>query len=343
MRHARRVLSCLLLFGLFASAALAADRPPRVKRIGFWESVFKLAPELRFGEAPRELVDYVHQDNIKQGYPQVPRRAKLDPTFKGEVRQAMASLPPAVKDALGPKFAGVYFIENLGSTGWSEEIVDRKGKVVAGVIVLDAGVLSKQRANAWATWKEGTPFRSDARWKLAAEIERGAQDTRVQAIQYILLHEIGHVLAMGTSLLPSSDLEPKEALARGPYSFLDMSWQIGPKDNWASIYDGGFLIRPDIVYYTGAKLDGARMEDAYLQLKGTNFATLYGATNPFDDFAEAFVNYVHVQVMKRPFAVRIYKDNKLVLTYGDCWQETRCAKKRRVIEQVLGITAEGAR
>ena len=73
----------------------------------------------------------------------------------------------------------------------------------------------------------------------------------------------------------------------------------------------------------------------YRQLEGTNFATLYAATHPGDDFAEAFANYVHVVMLKKPFEIVIRQGDRVVRRYGACWDEGRCATKRRLLEEIL--------
>ncbi len=80
------------------------------------------------------------------------------------------------------------------------------------------------------------------------------------------------------------------------------------------------------------------MASVYEQLEQTNFVTLYGATAPVDDFADAFASYVHTVLMGRPLEIRIFQDEQLVKTYLACWAETRCAEKRKVIEQLLQST-----
>ena len=64
----------------------------------------------------------------------------------------------------------------------------------------------------------------------------------------------------------------------------------------------------------------------------------YGVTANLDDFADAFASYVHTVLMGRPLEIRIFQDEQLVKTYLSCWAETRCAEKRKVIEQLLQLT-----
>ena len=77
------------------------------------------------------------------------------------------------------------------------------------------------------------------------------------------------------------------------------------------------------------------MVETYAALEKTNFPTLYAATNPFDDFAESFASYVHTVLMRKPFAVRIYRDGRLEKEYGSCWDQPRCAEKRKILEGLL--------
>ena len=60
------------------------------------------------------------------------------------------------------------------------------------------------------TWKEGTPFKKDPTLAIDARIEPAATDDRRRAIQYILLHELGHVIAAAGKLGPSWELSGVE-------------------------------------------------------------------------------------------------------------------------------------
>jgi hypothetical protein len=313
------------------------ERANAIKQLAFWRAALARPLEQRIGAAPAPLLEYVDLDNQQQGFPNKPRPPVLPAGFMPDVRAALAGLPAPVRRAMASKLAGIHFVDNLGSTGWTEEILDAQGRPVAGVIVLDAAVLAKQRANSWATWKESTPFKPDPHWRLAAQIERPADDNRVQAIQYILLHEMGHVLAIGTDLHPNANLSPADLPAQPPYPFYRLSWGVSPQGRYATRYDAQFPQRKDVVYYLGAKLAGAQMAGAYKALESTNFATLYAVTNPFDDFAEAFVTYVHTEMMGRPFKVQVFRDGKPVVEYGACWREARCADKRKFVEKALGL------
>ncbi len=314
----------------------AAKKSP-VRTLDFWAK--RLAEPIgeRIGPAPQELVDYLEIDNALNGFPEKPRAAKLSPAFLADARGALADLLPALRKLMGPTFAGVYFLEDLGGTGFTDAIRDKPGaKPAAAYIVLDAKVLEHHRANGWATWKENTPFKPGDGFRLEATIEEAGEDTRRSAIRYILLHEFGHVVAATRDLHPMWDVAPRDLPANGKWPFFDLSWKVDrQKGAYASKFDDAFPLRKSVVYYLGAKLEASQMTPAYKALDGTNFPTLYGATSFGDDFAESFASYVHTQVLKRPWVIRITKDGQPDFTYRTCWDDPRCVEKRDILETLL--------
>ncbi|MCE9640926.1 MAG: hypothetical protein K8S22_12400, partial [Betaproteobacteria bacterium] len=197
---------------------------------------------------------------------------------------------------------------------------------------------SKRNANAWATWKENTPFVARPGFKLTAEIESQEGNNRKNAIQYILLHELGHVLPIGENFHPFWGIPPKDVPPAENYPYFGLSWAVDrPNNQYVTLFDASFLQRKDIVYYFGAKLAADQMVATYDNLERTNFVTLYSATRPGDDFAEAFASYVHTVLMRKPWEIRIYANGKLAKVYGPCWREARCAEKKKILERFLGV------
>lgn len=304
------------------------------KKLAFWGAAFAKPVDERLGAAPAELVEILALDNIGNGFPNRPRPSRLAPEFMADVRAAIAGIPESVKKRLATKLAGIYFVDDFGGTGFTDNIYAGDNDPVAGFIVLDPTVLEKQTANAWATWKERSPFKPDPAWSLEARIESRELDNRVQAIQYILLHEIGHVLSIGRDFHPNWNLNARNVGDTARFPFFSLSWRVD-NGRYASVFDEAFPQRRRVVFYFGAKLDGAEMVGAYEALERTNFPTLYAATHPGDDFAESFANFVHVVIMGKPFDIRFTRDGRVVKTYRDCWGEERCAAKRRILEEFL--------
>ena len=315
---------------------LKASQSHPARTAAFWKATLARPIDERIGPAPRGVVEYLHIDNLLNGFPEKPRSSQLSAEFMADVRGAVADLPPAVRRVFDGTFAGVWFVDDLGGTGYTDMFRDERDRPVGGFVVLDAAVLGKFTANAWATWKENTPFKPQDGWKLDARIEGASGDTRRGAIRYILLHELGHVLSINRDVHPRWDMAPKDVPPSARFPFFDLSWTIDRKESrYASKYDGAFPARRLVVYYLGAKLAASDMPAAYASLRKTNFPTLYAATSPGDDFAESFVSYVHTVLMKRPWEITLRYNGKVVKAYRTCWDEARCAAKRRILEDLL--------
>jgi hypothetical protein len=307
-----------------------------IKSRAYWEQAFAKPIEQRIGPAAAELIDFITQDNIMQSFPNRPRPPSLAPEFLQDVQQAFTELPAAVKRRLEDKLAGIYFAEDFGGTGFTDAIADADGKESIGFVVLDSAILSAYVANAWATWKENTPFRHQAGFKLEAEIEEKSDDNRKNAIQFILLHELGHVLSIGEKIHPPWTMPTQDVQATDDLEYFSLSWA-PPKgsERYTTLFDDHFPQRKDIIYYFGAKLSGDQMAATYDKLEATNFPTLYALNQPGDDWAEAFATYVHTVMLHKPFAIRLYHDDRLIKDYTSCWAEKRCAGKRKIIERFL--------
>jgi hypothetical protein len=340
------LLACVPLFATAQTAPVCAPsdmkcldkavREHAVTRLAYWQLAFAKPVEERIGAAPPELVDYVTLQNMRDGFPNRPRAAAMTPAFVADLRAAFVELPPQVKHLLSPKLAGLYVMDDLGGSGYTDYIYDAQSRPVAGFSAFDRAFLEPRTANEWATWKENTPFRPQAGWRLVETIEDSAQDNRKNAIQYILLHELGHELSIGGNFHPRWDVEPKDAGSAADYPYFALSWTIAKDEkHYPTRFDAMFPERKDVVYYFGAKLPADQMLSIYSKLEHTNFATLYSVNHPGDDFAEAFANYVHVVLMKKPFRITIYHDGKIVKVYSSCWAEARCAEKRKILEQLL--------
>ena len=305
-------------------------------RLAYWQNALAKPVEQRIGAAPPELAEYVNLDNIKNGYPDKPLAVVPPPDFLDDLRDAIDEMPAAFKRLLAPKLAGIYFVKDLGSTGYGDLVRDAASKPVAGFVVLDALLLSRQTANAWATWKENTPFKSQSGCQLTAEIETAEQDNRKNAIQYILLHELSHILAINENIHPDWTVEPRDVQSTAEFPFYRLSWSIDRESNrYVSIFDKAFPQRKDVVYYLTPRLFSDQMVATYTNLERTSFATLYAATNPFDDFAEALTTYIHTVLMKKPFEIRIHVNGRLAKVYRSCWTQQRCAQKRTILERLL--------
>jgi len=307
-----------------------------IKTLAFWKDSLARPLQERVAVGSAEVVEFLVLDTVAQSIPTRPRMASAAPELIADVRAAIAELPAAVKRLLERKLAGIRFVEDIGGTGFTDVVNDDRGAPAAAFVVLDSSVLARRRANEWATWKESSPFRDDGVHRLEAVIEPARSDDRMHAIQYILLHEFGHVLSVGGRFHPSWEVAPVKLGSTAGFPFFELSWTVSrATGRYATRFDEAFRERASVVYYFGAKLDGAQMASTYEQLERTNFPTLYAATHPGDDFAESFASYVHTVRMRKPWEIRLARDGRPVKVYGSCWEQERCAAKRAILDAML--------
>jgi hypothetical protein len=302
----------------------------------FWRDEWKRPLLERLRPAPPELVDYVNLDNRLNGYPERPRAAAADGAFIADLRSALEEMPEAVRNLAADRLGGIFLVDDLGGTGFTDIIEGADRQEVGGYVLLDAGVLSRFTANAWASWKENTPFKPRDGYELQARIEAQNGDNRKNAIQYILLHELAHVISVGNNIHPPWTVEPRDVRLNMQHRFFSQSWRVDRwRNTYVSVFDADFPQRSNVAYYFGAKLDAADMAPTYASLEKTNFASLYAATRPGDDFAESFASYVHVVLMGRPWRVTISHGGEIVKEFSACWDEPRCRDKRELLERIL--------
>lgn len=342
MSRSLAISTVILLVGLAAPAAASAE--PAVTDLAFWDGYRLDRPlEERIYPAPPALIAYLVEDNVKGGYSERPRAAEPDEAFLADMRSAIAGLPGPVQRLVGRRLIGVFPVEDLGSTAYAELVRDAAGAAVAAFLALDVGVIDTP-ANAWATWRANTPFLPKHGFGVRVRIEVAEDDTRRNAMQYIMMHEFGHVAAVGTDIHPSWDQPftagPEALCAR--YDFPCLSWTVDGDGRYRSLFEDTFPLRSKVRFYKGPseRLPIEAAPAIYADLEETNFLSLYGATTPYEDFAETLVSYVHTQLLDRPYSVDVVADGEVVDVLSSCWDTGRCDAKRAYLERLLARFAD---
>ena len=140
----------ILCLGLLLIAACSSNGPFECKSqncllskkeanpsrsLEFWQSRLQKPLDQRLDRIPEELLEYIRLDNRLNGYPASVTRFE-DREAVALLRQAFASLPTRVHDLVRSKLAGIFLVDNLGTSGYTESIRDQTGKPVAGILVL---------------------------------------------------------------------------------------------------------------------------------------------------------------------------------------------------------------
>jgi hypothetical protein len=302
----------------------------------FWNEQLQLPLLARFGPSPQEIVQYVTLVNQLTDNPGLPTIAEAPDQLLAEVREAMRDMPAVVHHLLDEApLLGVYFASGLGSSAVTDVVVSPEGAILGFVTVLDIDACMNRSANEWATWKENTPFGDLGDYALELMIEDRAGDNRKNAIQFLLLHEFGHVVTGCRGFLPDWWVDPQTLGMSEDYPFLHLSWRIDDEKKIVPRAAEDFTLRSQLGFYLDRDLPREAMLEVYRELRGTSFATAYAVTNAYEDFAESFATYVHTVLMGKPYALRISHQGKELLRLEDYWMAPRSAAKRLFIERLL--------
>lgn len=253
-------------------------------------------------------IEYTVQMNQIDGFSEVPTISQSTDQMIARLENIKKSFRPEINAMFDQFLYAIYFCEKLGGTGLTGFVYNNDlNKPVGGFIIIDSSMISK-KANDWISYKENSVFRTGD-IKLQIQIEKEEDNTIDNALRYILLHEMGHIISNTMGITP--DMR-KASLEFDSYPFFNGVW-IGEE---VSVYDSKiFPFRPKVKYYSSPssrlKLDLV-WDQVYPMLDKTRFTSLYGATNALDDFAESFVSYIHCILDNRPWELTLTKKDKVI-------------------------------
>jgi hypothetical protein len=319
-------------------AAMIFTRNPQA-----WTDLQRQPLHERILPLPAEVRDFVLQVNQATGLDAVPQAVAPNDVLRADLRAALTGMPNGVLDLVAPLLLGICLGRNLGSSGATDIVVDgRDGRILGCIVLLDVDLMAAHTANSWATWKDNLPFLSGPGFTLDTTIADPHDDTRANALQFLLLHEFGHVLTADGDFLPRWWESAPDAQFSWDFSYLALSWTTNAAGRFVPQAASDFDLRGVVDFYGNNKLDGEAIVMAYAGLELADFASLYGATNPYDDFAECFATYVHVEMMGKPHVLRIDLDGAPQAWLESFWANERSAPKRAFMERMFGIAAPQA-
>ncbi|WP_312518230.1 hypothetical protein [Massilia sp.] len=305
-----------------------------------WTELFQLPLHQRLLPLPPVVRDFVHQVNLATGVDAVPEAAGIDPDLQADLEAALAGMPAAVRALVAPRLLGICVGRGLGSCGITDIVVDADdGRLLGCIVLLDLDLMGERGANAWATWKDNLPFHGGPGFTVDTALADAHDDTRAGALQFLLLHEFGHVLSADGDFLPRW----WEPVPQRAFPFLDLSWTTDEAGRFVARAGSDFDLRGVVDFYGVNKLESDALVSAYAGLELSDFPSLYGATNPYDDFAECFATYVHAEMMGRPYVLRIDHDGRPQAWLESFWNSPRSAPKRAFMQALLGHAANDTR
>ncbi|MEM7180703.1 MAG: hypothetical protein AAF518_07310 [Spirochaetota bacterium] len=157
---------------------------------------YKLAPNWTDRIHPLEGIHlkYARRMNEIDKFREVPQPSKRTEEMRKEVLALSKTFTPKIQELINKHVYGIYFCEQLGSTGLTGYIFS-KGKPAGGFVILDTNMINKP-ANDWISDKENTVFKKSESYSLRMEIEYEKSNTPLNTMRYIFLHELGHILGV---------------------------------------------------------------------------------------------------------------------------------------------------
>lgn len=272
----------------WAKTSMGLQENTMPKKSGVWsERVYPMD-----SERTKTLLEVNEIDGVED----VPSPTKDLSLWKNRLFELHKLYPKEVNDLANDLVYGIYFIRNLGSTGLTGIIRDKDGKPMGGIIFLDSELLS-EGGNDWATKKKNSAFQKSETQSIEVHLDNS--NSLQTALSFILLHELGHILAIVKHYAPDYSEEIRDF--RGYPYFQDVWWS----ETFSPYENTFFPERPKLKFYQKNPTipifpDGKFL---YKKLTNTQFLSLYAATNADDTFAEAFAQYIHVSVLKNEYKV----------------------------------------
>lgn len=283
--------------------------------------------EERVSVAPIEIVDFLKIDNQLIGLDEVPSVTNIEPSFVHAVRESISLLPDTVKEEVEDHLMSIYLVSNLGSSGYSK-VIAASSSTKAGYIVIDQDKLTAN-PNDWATNRLNSAFKSEVTVdrRLQMFIDDENKEDGLAGIQFILLHEIGHVIGECKSIMVLENEIAMEEL------FSHISW-VSPNK---SKYDSMFTDRSKIKFYSIPSMRSPYAEEVFKTLTiSTSFPSLYSVLNPSEDFAESFAIYVHSVILGRPYRVEFKDNGQIKVLLDSPFEHDRLEMKKRLLDKYFG-------
>ncbi len=261
----------------------------------------------RIGRAPDFVLNYAKDLDQNDRY----RGRVLDEESKMKASRAMASLPAYLTRTLRQRLLGIYFIEGLAGSGFTEWAADGNGTIYS-FMVFNPRIM-KMSASELLTWRENTAFSAGNRGP-AVSIACGKD---LDGFLYILLHEALHVYDYAYGVTPWCDegIKKFQGISSDSSAYTDGIW-CGYSSPCKKLWFAGKVG----FYGLGGKapLSRSKAIAAYDALSGSPFVSLYGTLSWAEDFAEAGSFYHLTEVLGAEYRIDVLTDGKTVRSYRPC-------------------------
>lgn len=321
----------------------------KVRKIGYWESQLKRPINKRMNLDDQALTDHVVKAYALSSEPssilniRTPSDEDKIKQFESKLKLTLEELGPQFKKILEQKIVSFVPMENVNSSGMILDIPsrDKNGDpVYHGIVVMNIDHFLMP-TNQWASLRlESQYIGKDGKHLEISLNEPSKIESKnlpnsisdIDGARYQLLRQIGLVITMGTHLVPlKQKLNGIDKNFDSDQSwFAKLSWKT---ENGRTHSRFKNILSPKLLANIGKNI--ASIETLYEKLEMTNFPTLAATKSVSEDFAESFANYVHTQILKKPYQIKILNNETIIAQYSDCWGQDRCLDKKTAIEKFM--------
>ncbi|MBC86524.1 MAG: hypothetical protein CL677_05030 [Bdellovibrionaceae bacterium] len=297
-----------------------------IRTIEFWEE-YKLE-----GKAVREaneyVLDYINLDNKLYGIKSVVAPSG-DPKIIEVVDSVFENLPKTLHQLYSFKLLGVFPVTGLGTTGYTEIVYDKMGKVAGAFIIVDMNYL-KDPLDTWFSKREAMPFKP-GELALSVRFTSETEKTSSKTLEYILVHELAHVISANWKHHPHWNAKTINDIS--DYKYMSLSWKTDlsrkkyvPKLKPLLPYYG------KLSFYKEPELPNSSMLGFFQTLAQSNFPTPYSVSSFSEDFADSFASYYFcIKNRVCPEYVVKKRDQELSRTKS-CWETENCEEKKQYFD-----------
>ena len=264
-----------------------------------------------------------------------PRSTQL---FRRDLIKAISGLPREVKDLLEDYLVGVHVVGNLSIPGkpYVSGLAIPQWTVLGGydgTSVLIDRVYSDTGLVEFGITMGLRPRSANQSVVIIPRVVKKGEKERMVMLQYLLLHEFGHVVDQSEKFVLRSDDLPTDDLDE--CGFACLSWK-----SQREVKQEGVIA--DIVrdFHAGRFRDLRRSPSRLMNaLKRSNLESLYSISSPAEDFAESFATYVHAVILGRPWRLDLFADGSEVDRMTSCHLDGRCPKKTAFFDRLFNRPA----
>lgn len=241
-----------------------------------------------------------------------PQQRAVDPALVTDLVRAIEELREPFARLFRRHVCAVVLMHDAPMTG-TLALVD--GAPNRGIILLNVDNLTPPDGD-WLALKESTVFASSPGRVLRGTMAWPGESPRPALLDFLLVHELAHVV---------ENLHPEAPLIT---AFSRLSW---PRRD--------ALALTPLVHYP-ARLGKEPLPDQLLEpyydlIASSAFPSPAAIANGKEDFADSVSTFMHTMQRGRPYQLDVYRHGRHTRRLRTCWEEARCAEKRRVLEDLL--------